>query len=141
MVRLSTSTLYESLLYYDQVVIELIEGAQLAQFVGWFDQQDRLADLLAMMDDKTITFYSYNYLLVPFRSKSGTHTTSSVMMAMTEPCFPMVHAFCDDFTKRFNYEYFLNRFRTLFPERLRVSDSSEFISGLDNAHPRPGRFT
>jgi len=130
--------LAEALLYYEQVVIEMTDGPDLPEFVSWFDQQDRLVDLLAMLEDRTITFYGYDYMLKPLKITGGGVSTHAVTKFLTagekgNECWAFMNAFADGFAKQFNYEYFVDRFRTLLPERFIVSKSSEFDSGLDNA--------
>ncbi len=125
--------LAESLLYYDQIVIDLNEGAHLAELVNWFAQHDQLATLLSMMDDRTLRFHGYKYFFIPFKSRSEGVVTSSVMTGITPECFPIAHAFSDEFASRFNYDYFLNRFRSLLRDRFILSTASDFPSCLDDA--------
>ena len=129
----------ESLLYYDNVVIEIIESNHFDEFVMWFVRQDQLATLLEMLSDGTISFQGYNYLLTPFHGAKDNIPIPGVTRLGTADehgnarCVPLAYAFCEEFSNKYNYEYFLNRFRSLIHDRFTVCEPSEFESGLIDA--------
>ena len=116
--------LAECLLYYEQVVIEMTEGSQLGDFVTSFDQQGRLPDLLAMMQDRTITFSGYNYILTNFKSRSGEHVTAGVTKMLTldaqnnQSSFALNYTRSDALASHIKDHYLLSNFRSLLRDTL-----------------------
>lgn len=52
----------EALIYYDSVLINLTNQPQFAEFLRWFVQQERLADLISLVRDGTIKVYDYAFV-------------------------------------------------------------------------------
>lgn len=63
----------ESLIYYDSVLINPTNQPQLAEFLRWFEQQNRLDDLFALMNDGTIKVYEYAFLTTAIK-KEGVYS-------------------------------------------------------------------
>lgn len=52
----------ESLLYYEQVLVNVANQQQFAQFLAWFVNQNRLSTLLSLVAEGTIQFYEYSFM-------------------------------------------------------------------------------
>lgn len=52
----------EALIYYDQVLINIPSQPQLAEFLCWFIEQGKYADLLALFNDQTLIIYHYAFV-------------------------------------------------------------------------------
>jgi hypothetical protein len=51
----------EALIYYDQVLINIANQPQLAEFINWFVAQKRYGDLISLLQDETIKLYDYSF--------------------------------------------------------------------------------
>ncbi len=129
----------EALLYYERVLLEVTDGRQLAEIVRWFIRQERLPDLLALMQDKTITFCGYNYHLTPFNSMDRQTPTIGVMRALTvdpkgnRTAGPVIYAFSDGFKDVIADDHHRNTFRELMLQSFEIGESSELDAGMENA--------
>jgi len=54
--------LAEALIYYDQVLINVLNQPQFAEFLRWFINRGKYSDLLALFNDKTIQVYDYAFI-------------------------------------------------------------------------------
>lgn len=53
--------LAEALIYYDQVLINVANQPQFAEFINWFVAQKKYSDLISLFQDETIVFYEYSF--------------------------------------------------------------------------------
>jgi hypothetical protein len=53
----------EALIYYESVIINPTNQPQLAEFLQWFVQQERLADFISLLRDGTIKVYDYAFAI------------------------------------------------------------------------------
>lgn len=51
----------EALIYYDTVFVNLTNQLQFAEFLQWFERQNRLSDLMSLIEDGTIKIYDYSF--------------------------------------------------------------------------------
>lgn len=54
--------LAESLLYYDQILLNVSNQPQFAKVLSWFVQQDRLDTLLSLVSEGSIQVYEYSFM-------------------------------------------------------------------------------
>lgn len=55
----------ESLIYYDQIIVNVANQPQFAEFLDWFIRQDRFDLLLSLFLDGTIQVYEYSFFTAP----------------------------------------------------------------------------
>ena len=51
----------EALIYYDQVLVNITNQPQFAEFLNWFIVQNKYSDLIALFKDETIKLYDYSF--------------------------------------------------------------------------------
>lgn len=52
----------EALVYYDQVLINVLNQPQFAEFLRWFINQGKYQDLIALFNDETLQVYDYAFI-------------------------------------------------------------------------------
>lgn len=65
----------EALIYYDQILVNITNQPQLAEFINWFVKQKKYNDLLSLFEDETLKLYDYSFATAAFfdpRSNSYT---------------------------------------------------------------------
>jgi hypothetical protein len=63
--QIDIGLLAEALIYYDRVLVDFGSQPQFGQLLGWFRDQNALADLWALLEDGTLTPYHYAFSTVP----------------------------------------------------------------------------
>lgn len=61
----------EALIYYDRVLLIPSNPFCFADFISWFEEQNRLGDLIALLEDGTIEFYYYSFLTSLLKKEGG----------------------------------------------------------------------
>jgi hypothetical protein len=61
----------EALIYYESVIINPTNQPQLAEFLQWFVQQERLADFISLLRDGTIKVYDYAFATTAIQNKGS----------------------------------------------------------------------
>lgn len=61
----------ESLLYYDQILLNVANGDQMAELLGWLNAQNALPEFLAMVKDGTIGLFDFAFLTAPIKGPDG----------------------------------------------------------------------
>jgi hypothetical protein len=51
----------EALIYYDQILLNITNQPQLAEFINWFVTQKKYGDLISLFQDGTIKLYDYSF--------------------------------------------------------------------------------
>jgi hypothetical protein len=51
----------EGLIYYDIIMLHITNQPQLAEFINWFQRQNKFSELISLFDDKTIQLYDYSF--------------------------------------------------------------------------------
>lgn len=93
--------LAEALIYYDQVLLNITNQPQLAEFVNWFVAQKKYSDLLALFQDETIKLYDYSFATAAFLDAAS---NSYMIMNMQDP----IQEQPNTFEQRFLYHKSLN---------------------------------
>jgi hypothetical protein len=57
--------LAESLIYYEQVYVNVANQPQFAEMLAWFVRQGRFDQLLSLFRDGTLTIYEYSFTSAP----------------------------------------------------------------------------
>lgn len=55
----------EALIYYEQVIVDIANQPQLVEFVRWFVEQGKFADLVALLSEGTIQIHHYAFVTLP----------------------------------------------------------------------------
>jgi hypothetical protein len=51
----------EALIYYDQLLLNITNQPQFAEFINWFVSQKKYGDLISLFQDETIKLYDYSF--------------------------------------------------------------------------------
>ena len=60
-----TGLLSEALVYYEQLLVNVSNEPQFAALIQWFDERGKFSDLVALIEEGTITFFHYAFFPAP----------------------------------------------------------------------------
>ncbi len=58
---LDIGLLAEALIYYDQILLQITNQPQFAEFLHWFISQNKYQEFLSLFNDETIKLYDYSF--------------------------------------------------------------------------------
>jgi hypothetical protein len=103
----------EALIYYDQILLNITNQPQLAEFINWFIAQKKYGDLISLFQDETIKLYDYSFATAAFLDAAS---NSYMIMNMQDP----VQEQPNTFEQRFLYHKSLNGFFKNSSERKKL---------------------
>jgi hypothetical protein len=91
----------EALIYYDQILLNITNQPQLAEFINWFVAQKKYGDLISLFQDETIKLYDYSFATAAFLdAASNSYTIMNIQATIQEQP--------NTFEQRFLYHQSLN---------------------------------
>ena len=126
----------EALIYYDQVLLNITNQPQLAEFINWFVAQKKYGDLISLFEDETIILYDYSFAATAILDEaSGSYMIMNVQ--------DQVQQRPNTFEQRFLYHETLNPCFKNSGERKRLykalrgkvieAKAKDFESSVENA--------
>lgn len=91
----------EALIYYDQVLLNITNQPQLAEFINWFIAQNKYGDLISLFQDQIIKLYDYSFFTTAIKDERA---NSYIIMNVQDP----VQEQFNTFERRFLYHESLN---------------------------------
>jgi hypothetical protein len=91
----------EALIYYDQILLNITNQPQFAEFLNWFVTQKKYGELISLFQDETIKLYDYSFATAAIFDAAR---NSYIIMNMQDP----IQQQPDTFEQRFLYHESLN---------------------------------
>jgi hypothetical protein len=91
----------EALIYYDQILLNITNQPQFAEFINWFVEQKRYSDLIALFHEETIKLYDYSFATAAILDAAN---DSYIIMNVQDP----IQEQSNTFEQRFLYHESLN---------------------------------
>ncbi len=139
--------LAEALIYYDQVLVNVTNQVQFAEFISWFFKQGKYSDLINLFNDGTLQIYDYAFITTAVEIEED---GSISLVNIQDP----IQAEPNTFEKRFLYDKRINECLKHSHERTKLYKAlrgkvievkaSEFGPAIDNAkldYQNPARCT
>ena len=126
----------EALIYYDQVLVNITNQPQFAEFLNWFISQNKYSEIISLFKDETIKLYDYSFVTAAIKDEQ---TNNYMIMNVQDP----IQEQPNTFEQRFLYHQSLNGcfknsserkklYRTLRGKVIEVK-ARDFGSSIENA--------
>lgn len=126
----------ESLLYYDQVFINIPNEDYFIDFIMWFIDQDRFQKLVELIEEEKVIFYHYGFKQMAAKGDDGAyHLVNVKFVDQSQEPYTFQNRFLDNnnLDRAFNSPKFRNKFKYLLQDKVIEVDVDSFEDAVNNA--------
>jgi hypothetical protein len=127
--------LAEALLYYDQVLLNIVNQPQFGELLNWFIQRDLYSQLLSLFRDETIKVYEYSFFTPVGTSTDGVYDLYNVQdpIQAQPDTFEQRYLYHKDVEKHLPKVRQRNALYSALKGNVIEAKAEDFVSAIDNA--------
>lgn len=138
--------LAEALLYYDQVLLNVVNQPQFGELLNWFIQRNLYSQLLSLFRDETIKVYEYSFFTSAGPTPEGVYDLYNVQdLVQAQPdTFEQRYLYHQDVEKHLPKVRQRNALYSALKGNVIEAKAVDFVSAIDNAKEdwlNPSRHT